>query len=359
MPLNNNLIGVVKIVNIKTSSSGPSPYIAESLKVSEKMKADAKFFMQGTPLTKILDIGGITQDFTVNSPILVGAVGVDPATIKDGRQLLNDLVAYQYGSTLAPPTSLPLLTGATINIGVEASSVSLNLKSDGDPNNSLNIYKITPGYNSAIGLNNAARIAKYFDFFVNLAGIRYYVESANIDIKAQTKDSNFLGVYGEGWTYQSVPYDGLNNGTWNPSTAQDLASYSGWQFPFVTVGGIELTVSGKAAVSIDPNNNAINYNYINQLETTRTNGSYYGGNTYVPGAGLINAANISLQNTGEFDYISPSFQIYQQVSGGSSSQVPVIPPVFNFNNAVVSMKNYNFNEDIMTVDFTVKAFVTN
>ena len=145
------------------------------------MSAEAKFFMQGTPQTKVLDIGHTSESISVKAPILVPTEG---NSISDGLQLIWDLTALQYTNGI-PNNFLPLLESAKISIGVENSNVDLVLKSDGDPNNTVNIFEINYGttaqnYITTTGLNNYGRVAKNYDFFVDFGGLKYCPESLNV-----------------------------------------------------------------------------------------------------------------------------------------------------------------------------------
>ncbi len=346
MPLNNNFYGVYKFVTVKTKPIstnvvGLNPYIIQSLRVSDTMQTSAKFYMQGTPLTKVLDIGNVAQTITIDAPILVPPP--NQPDLSDGLQLIWDLANLQYTNSI-PNNFLPLLETAKINIGTDKSNVNLTLKSDGDPNNTVNVFEITSGataqgYINTTNLNNGARVAKNYDFYVNIGGFCFFVDAADIEIKVNSADKNFLGVY-QGNTllpnnYQ-VPQDGLNGGVYTDGDP----TYSGWQFPFIAVGGIEITATGKAVISIDANGNFINYNNIQSYQTNVND--------------LLAASNVTLQYSGELTTTATNFNIFY---AGSDTLSGVLPPVFATNKAVVTTRNSNFSEGVMTTDFTVKAYV--
>lgn len=347
MPLNNNFYGVYKVATIRTNSPtsgvGKNPYIIESVNVRDTMQTSAKFYMQGTPLTKILDIGHTTEEISATAPILVPESLSQTPYLQDGLQLLNDIVSLQYPSGIAQPSnSLPLLTNATISIGVDNSNIKFTLKSDGDPNNTTNVFQINPGTSSLvnqIGLANASRVAKNYDFFVNLGGINYFVENATITISIKTEEKNFLGVYKAANPGQVVvPDDGTNNGIW-PGGLD--STYSGWQFPFIVVGGIEIKITGKAAISIDNTTGAaINYNYSSSVTSDV--------------ATLRNNSNVTLQPSGLLNAPAQNFNIYFT---GSQNYSGVLPTAFAINRAVVNSHTSNFSKDFMEVDFEVQAYV--
>lgn len=347
MPLNNNFYGVYKFVTVRTkpistNTVGLNPYIVQSLRVSDTMQTSAKFYMQGTPLTKILDIGNVSQTINVEAPILVPPP--NSPGLKDGLQLIWDLANLQYTNGL-PNNSLPLLENAKINISSDKAGISFTLKSDGDPNNTINIFEINSGataqsYIATTNLVNGARVAKNYDFWVEFGDFCFFIDSVDIDIKVNSTDKNFLGVY-QGNTlfpnnYQ-VPQDGLNGGVYTDGDP----TYSGWQFPFIAVGGIEITATGKAVISIDANGNFVNYNNIQSYQTNIND--------------LLAASNVTLQYSGELTTTATNFNIFY--SGAGAPLSAVLPPIFATNKAVITTRNSSFSEGMMTTDFTVKAYV--
>jgi len=347
MPLNNTFYGVYKFVTVKTKPistnvTGLNPYVIQSLQVNDSMQTQAKFYMQGTPLTKVLDIGSVTESISIYPPILVPATG-QPA-IKDGLQLIWDLANLQYTNFL-PNNSLPLLESAKISISSDKANTSITLKSDGDPNNAINVFQINSGataqsYITTTNLINGARVAKNYDFWVEIGGFCFFIDSVNIDIKVNSTDKNFLGVYQGNTLFPNnytVPQDGLNGGVYTDGDP----SYSGWQFPFIAVGGIEITASGKAIISIDQNGNFVNYNNIETYQTTVTD--------------LLAASNVTLQYSGELTTTATNFNIFY--SGADAPLSGVLPPVFATNKGVITTRNSSFSEGMMTTDFTVKTYV--
>lgn len=341
MPINNDFYGVYKFATIRTTNStlgtGKNPYIIKDIGDNEDMDVKAIFYMQGTPLTKVLDIGGTSQDFSVNADVLV-PIPNSTTTVMDGLQLLNDLTALQYTGGF-PNNTLPLMTSASIKIGEQATTVNINLMSDGDPNNSLNVYEIDHGaqaqsHIATTGLEEGLRVAKWYDFFVDIGGLKYFVKSADISIKIKNLKNNFLGVYPENYR---IPTDGLNDGTF-----QYDDSYSGWQFPFIGVGGIEIDINGQAAIAINNiTGAAINYNHTDTLITSNV-------------ADLLAASNVTLQHTGQFNTTTNNFNIYYT---GSSTLSGVLPSFFAINRAVINKKQCKFTADEMVADFSAKLYV--
>lgn len=351
MPLKNEFYGVYKIAKVligASSATTPSPYIIKSLKPNNNMDAVAKFYMQGDPRTKILDIGHTKESIVINSPILVPQDGQLPENLKDGRILLRDKVDNSYTDGF-PNGILPILTKANIQIGTEESHVELTLMSDGDPNNTTNVYNISNSSSTLIddiGLNYAARVAKNWDFAVQLGDLIYYVQEASIAIDVKSHESNFLGVAANDYwagNVNSVPFDGTNNGEWSPTTDSQKGSYTGWQFPFISVGGITIEVTGTAVLIVDSDTPANNVNYSRAAAVVNSRSE------------LMSNANVTLQNPGELTFTQDNFTINQIYKDGTSTSV--IPDAMAVNSAIVKMRSANFNEDLMTVNFAVQAFV--
>jgi len=348
MPLNNNFYGVYKFVTVRTAANGGQdntgkfPYIIKSLNNNDSMPSSAKFFMQGTPLTRVLDIKQVSQTITMNAPILVPEPG---RLINDGLTLLRDLVAFQYTNNI-PNNFLPLLTKIHINIAADACSVVFDLKSDGDPNNAINVFKINYGttaqsFVDTTGLNYPSREATNYDFCVDFGGFRYYVEKCDITIDIKNSETNFLGVYPYYPPFNSVPYDGLHSGIWNPTADADIASYTGWQFPFISIGGIEIKASGTALISIDNDTGEItNWNYFDTPTTSTSE--------------LIERGRVTLQPTGVMRYEQDNFNLF--FTGNSVLQT-VIPEPFAINKAVVTQNNASFSDGEMRSSFSVTAYV--
>ncbi len=345
MPLNNGFYGLYKFVTLLTNSPtlgiAKNPYVIKSLNSNNTEDVNAKFFMQGTPLTKVLDIGSTKESISVEAPILVPESGY---TIMDGLRLLWDMAALQYTNGI-PNNYLPLMSKATINIGANDSKISFDLLSDGDPNNTTNIYEINygataQGYIQTTGLDRGSRVAKNYDFCVDFGGFKYFVEDCTVSITVKNSEHKFLGVLGKQPPNQTVPYDGLNNGVWSPNTDDELGSYSGWQFPFIAMGGIEINISGTATISINDTTGAITNWQYNDTVTSDVNE-------------LISRGNVTLQPTGVFRYEQDNFNIYYT---GNNDLSAVLPPAFSVNKAIVKQRNAKFSDDSMKATFEVQAF---
>ena len=83
MPLNNDILGIYKAVYIYTSGVAVS-YIVDSVTRSVSMEASPKVMMTGSPKTRIMDLGGVTETISIQAPILIGG-----GASADGRALLS------------------------------------------------------------------------------------------------------------------------------------------------------------------------------------------------------------------------------------------------------------------------------
>jgi hypothetical protein len=378
MPLNNDFYGVYKIIKVKTrdastgndpSTGSLKPYVIKTFNVKTNMEASPVFFMQGNPLTRVLNIGNISETYTVNSPILVPPSGQSINSLYDGRKLLTDLLYLQYGNNSnTPSATLPVISAAKIEITNTESFIDLTLESDGDPNNTLNVYNFAPGNNTNInllGIGNGARVARNYDFFVSLGTINgqpfeFLIENVSLNIKLELKRSNFLGAYDSTQNYSGsgfVPSDGtptgqnpFGNNNGNGSYPNIDVSYSGYQFPFISVGGIEASATGKAAVAIhdDGSGNLSGINF------TVPSGNQQ---AYTTRSALIAALNVTGQQTGAFSGTT-GIQAFKIFLGDPNNNISLIPTQFNFNNGIIKSKNYNFSADVMTFDFEVQAYYT-
>lgn len=362
MPINNYLYGVYKIATIFTNKSGVTfqyPYIIESLTDKVNMDTSAKEFMQGDPRNRVLDIKAIRQDISVRAPILVPVNG---ATVQDGLALMNDILNLQYtysGTGWLPTNYLPVLTSLSLDINEDESKVSFELKSDGNPLNAAGVYVINSGttaqgYITQTGLNNAARIAKNYDFAVNLGGINLLVKKLNLKIDVAIKENNFLGSA----NYAVPSYGGnpanldiIPNGFADPNQLSGLdGSYTGWQFPFLSVGAIKMTIDGTASISIDNSGNTINYPGGLTPTTRQQLFQYIYGNS-----AQIHPGFVSFQNDGVFNYNSNSLGVF--ALNVDYTPVSILPNVLSqFNDAIVNSSNYNFTANEMTFDFNATAF---
>ena len=72
MPINNDILGIYKSVFITVAGGTARSYIVESASRSVTIDASPKVLMQGSPKTRIMDIGGVTETISIQAPILIG-----------------------------------------------------------------------------------------------------------------------------------------------------------------------------------------------------------------------------------------------------------------------------------------------
>lgn len=238
MPIRNELLGVFKTLRI----GGDRFVLAETAKRNRSMDVQAKTYIQGTPKARILDIGGASERIDLTMPILVG-----PGSAIDGRSLLLE----QITNALDPVNAtLPLIENASISINENQTSINLGLISDGDPNQPpvFEVFSDVPAGFDGAGNNVPSylldpantgcptRVARFYDFRVNLAGYYMYVMNAQLQVQVQTAKHYFLGG--------TTDCDAGND-------VQDLVRNWGTQFPFIGVSGVTISGSGTAAVLLD------------------------------------------------------------------------------------------------------------
>jgi hypothetical protein len=238
MPIRNELLGVFKTLRI----GGNRFVLAETASRTRSMDVQAKTYIQGTPKTRILDIGGASETINLAMPILIG-----PGSALDGRSLLLEQITNALNPSSA---TLPLIENASISINESQTSITLQLMSDGDPNQPpvFEVFGDVPAGFDGAGNNVPSylldpalagcptRLARFYDFRVNLAGYFMYVMDAKIQVQVQTTKNYFLGG--------TTDCDAGND-------VQDLARNWGTQFPFIGVSGVTISGSGKAAVLLE------------------------------------------------------------------------------------------------------------
>lgn len=239
MPIRNELLGVFKTLRV----GGTRFVLAERASRRREMEADAKAYVQGTPKTRIMNIGGAKETIELQMPILVGS-----AAPLDGRSLLIE----QIRNALRPRDAvLPLITSASLQVNEGGANINLTLISDGDPTQPP-VFEVLDDVPSGTSYGNdvpsvlldptlndpfPTRVARFYDFRVNLAGFYMFVRDANIQVNVQTVQNYFM--------------QGRPAGSSSGDPAQDLSRNWGTQFPYIGVSGITISGSGTAAVLLD------------------------------------------------------------------------------------------------------------
>ena len=186
MPLNNNLFGVYKSLKV----SGRT-YVAESATRKVEMEVDAKNYVQGSPKSRVLNIGGTKESISITAPILVGG-----GSTVDGRSLANTKISEILDPNNA---SLPVLESATYKVSPEGASVTINLKSDGDPGSNTDTtprpFEVSGREIEELKPNSAggpSRVARFYDFRVQIGNRKYFIMEATLNVNASVTEAYFL-----------------------------------------------------------------------------------------------------------------------------------------------------------------------
>lgn len=334
MPINNKLFGVYKIIKFKLSTdvSPTTPYIIENYSPTDTMDASGKTYIQGSPKTKIMSIGKARQDISVTAPLLIGG-----AAPYDGRSLFNDKLS----EILTDPYNavLPVLYKATLNLKEMDSNVVLNFKSDGNPNTTYDTIAISNGDATvAAALDaNKSRTVSFYDVRVNLAGRYLKVMTATINVDINTSENVFLGAKEPS---QDEQY-------WSTVSSNPLldesGNYSGFQFPFISVGAVIISGSGTAAVEFEDSEDpdAINITFGTTLETNPDN--------------IVANSNVTLQQPGEVITADGTFtlQIWDE---DTLTWVDLIDNV-DMSDAILKESAYTLTADLMTTNFSFVCYL--
>ena len=245
MPVNDRFVGVYDVVFI-----GGTAVIAEKANRNRTMQAEGETLIQGTPKQRILNIGGVSEDFDIDGPILIGGgQAVDTRNLM-GRYL-KKILTPQIDANNADPV---LLTSASLSVNEGGGSISLKFKSDGNPNNeSFRIFgggaDSLPGSNPD-PLNPATqkptRKARFFDFRVNLGGYKYFIIDFEISVNIEVEEKYFIAGIDSTNDTNPTPGGGASDTPpWNPASNPNNW---GTQFPWLFIKGIKLEGGGTAAV---------------------------------------------------------------------------------------------------------------
>ena len=121
MPINNDILGIYKAVYVRTSAGGTGrSYIVDTATRQISMEASPKVMITGSPKTRIMDIGGVTETVSISAPILIGG-----GSQADGRALANQKIAEIIDTSTAP--TLPVLKTASFSITEGGATVSMTL----------------------------------------------------------------------------------------------------------------------------------------------------------------------------------------------------------------------------------------
>ena len=339
MPINNDILGIYKSVFITVAGGTARSYIVESASRSVTIDASPKVLMQGSPKTRIMDIGGITETISIQAPILIGG-----GASADGRA-----IATQKINEILDPTSatLPILKSASFSINEGGGSVSLTLESDGDsgvgtsaffvvnsntPHPSLNPVGTGGSGTTAFG---PTRVARFYDFRAQIGDRKFFIQEASVDVNVETQKTYFINPYDfvdPGSGYQLTG----NGGTSLPSvlSGNGISYKYGTQFPHIGVNGLTISGKGKGAV-------VVGSTYAS--ETTAGVTTQSAGSTVLASAGAVTFALEIAQQTG--------FNM-----GAAPVWASLIPGI-GLSKAIINATNFSVSTGILTVDFDFMCYV--
>lgn len=368
MPINNNLFGVYKSFKLNGTT-----VVASSVTRNRNMQASPENYVQGTPKARVMSIGAVEETLTVNAPLFVGG-----GSAVDGRYIANAKIE----EILNPATaSLPLLSGAQFQIGQENSSVTLTLETDGDPNKTT-VFEIRSDEVAELDpiANTPTRLAKFYDFRVQIGSRKYFVLSANISVSA-TVDKRYFFIPGDwgdfrGWGTKTNTTDVLPNVatgigstelhyfTLPGQTGIGLTFQPGTQFPWLGISGVKIQGSGQAAVLLQNLNPGTNANFTDAGETI--NLSLEPGTTDMtlqdPGIARTEAADFRIEIYDPLwhqDQLNSPL-IFDQTwanSHGGLGWTSFLSPMIDTSRSIVHTSNFSLNPGLMTVDFSFICYV--
>ena len=337
MPINNDILGIYKSVFITVAGGTARSYIVESASRSVTIDASPKVLMQGSPKTRIMDIGGVTETISIQAPILIGG-----GAAADGRA-----IATQKISEILDPTSatLPILKSASFSINEGGGSVSITLESDGDsgvgtsaffvvnsntPHPSLNPVGTGGSGTTAFG---PTRVARFYDFRAQIGNRIYFIQEASISVNVETSKAYFINPYNfvnpnSGYTLASGGGTNLPSGL----SGNGISYKYGTPFPHIGVNAITVAGKGKGAVVV--------------------------GSTYAD----ENIAGITTQSAGKTVLASASSTSFAlEVAGYDTANVfgwqNLIPAGIGLSKAIINATNFQVNTGILTVDFDFMCYV--
>lgn len=316
MPLNNNLFGVYKSIKVNDVT-----LVASSANRNKNMDVQAENYIQGTPKSRILNIGGVQETIEIEAPILIGG-----GSTVDGRNLVN----VKIDELLNPTTAvLPLLENATISVSEQGANVNMSLKTDGDPSDlNSNVFQVlsTPVAELDPIAYTPTRKARFYDFRVNIGNKKYFVMEASIKVTGETTDAYFLIPNGAAFDQETY------------TTVGDVSFKAGTQFPFIGITGIKISGSGKAAVL---------------LADLNSDGDFYDTDESINVNLATGANDMTLQRPGVS--VSEDADFVLQIYDGTNWN-DLFPSV-DLSRSVVHSSNFAVSSGLLTVNFDFTCWV--
>jgi hypothetical protein len=339
MPLNNNLFGVYKSLKV----SGVT-YVAESATRKVEMEVDAKNYVQGSPKSRVLNIGGTKESISITAPILVGG-----GQSVDGRSLANTKISEILDPNNA---SLPVLESATYKVSPEGASVTINLKSDGDPGSNTDTtprpFEVSGREIEELKPNSAggpSRVARFYDFRVQIGNRKYFIMEATLNVNASVTEAYFL-----------VPNDpAITDAVTQARITQTIGGNiaAGYQFPFLGISGIKISGQGKAAVVLKDVPGTANYGDYYFFDYDTEGGTFDESLNLGLGRGQ---SDITFQRPGVAVYEAQTFrlEIYDPIGAEWTN---LLPASIDLSKTVVNSSNFSVSTGVLTVDFDFFCWV--
>jgi hypothetical protein len=347
MPINNDILGIYKAVYVRTSAGGTGrSYIVDTATRQISMEASPKVMITGSPKTRIMDIGGVTETVSISAPILIGG-----GSQADGRALANQKIAEIIDTSTAP--TLPVLKTASFSITEAGATVSMTLESDGDtgvgtssfwlqqantPHPSLDLGNTAPTWNSG-----ATRVARFYDFRVKIGNRQYFVQEASVDVNVETSKTYFINPYAfvnANNSYGTPIVNSVGSG----GTALQSALYGsgtgisiryGSPFPHIGINGITVSGKGKGAV-------VIGSNYADE--------NIAGITTQAPGKTVLSssdATSFALEVAADPTYTSST----------GTGWTNLLFSGIGLSKSIINATNFQVSTGILTVDFDFMCYV--
>ncbi len=345
MPINNDILGIYKAVYVRTSAGGTGrSYIIDTATRQISMEASPKVMMTGSPKTRIMDIGGVSETVSISAPILVGG-----GSQADGRALANQKIAEIIDTSSAP--TLPVLKTASFSITEAGATVSMTLESDGDTGVGTSSFWVTQSNTPHPSLDlspspvwnaGATRVARFYDFRVKIGNRQYFVQEASVDVNVETSKTYFINPYA---------FFNANNSYGTPivasgggGTALQSALYGsgtgisiryGSPFPHIGINGITVSGKGKGAV-------VIGSNYADE--------NIAGITTQAPGRTVLSsseATTFALEVAADPAYTSST----------GTGWTNLLYSGIGLSKSIINATNFQVSTGILTVDFDFMCYV--
>ena len=339
MPINNDILGIYKSVFITVAGGTARSYIVESASRSITIDASPKVLMQGSPKTRIMDIGGVTETISIQAPILIGG-----GAAADGRS-----IATQKINEILDPTNatLPILKSASYSINEGGGSVSITLEGDGDSGAGTSAFYVVNSNTPHPTLNpvgtggsgttafGPTRVARFYDFRAQIGDRKYFIQEASIDVNVETQKTYFINPYDFADPTNGYGLSG-SAGTSLPSvlSGNGISYKYGTQFPHIGVNGLTISGKGKGAV-------VVGSTYAS--ETTAGVTTQAAGVAVLASAGSVTFALDIAQQTGFNMSAAPTW----------ASLIPGI----GLSKAIINATNFSVSTGILTVDFDFMCYV--